>query len=89
MLLFSKARKEQGFTAVKMNATEDLGWLDSPHALDDSVERLKAVKALGMDAGVDFHGRVHKPVNYSNPFLSLAITVDYSSQFCELDKDTL
>ncbi|KAF4630941.1 hypothetical protein G7Y89_g7192 [Cudoniella acicularis] len=58
----AKARKEQGFTAVKMNATEDLGWLDSPSALDSCVERLKAVKALGMDAGIDFHGRVHKPM---------------------------
>lgn len=55
-------RKEQGFTAVKMNATEDLGWLDSPSKLEDSVERLKTVKNLGMDAGMDFHGRVHKPM---------------------------
>lgn len=58
----SEARKSQGFTSVKMNGTEDLGWLDSPSALDDCVERLKAVKALGMDAGIDFHGRVHKPM---------------------------
>ncbi|RAH67462.1 uncharacterized protein BO66DRAFT_457958 [Aspergillus aculeatinus CBS 121060] len=56
----ARARITQGFKAIKMNATEDLGWLDSPHALDASVERLKAVKALGLDAGVDFHGRVHK-----------------------------
>ncbi|TID21424.1 mandelate racemase/muconate lactonizing protein-like protein [Venturia nashicola] len=56
------ARKSQGFDAVKMNATESLGWLDSPAALDSCVDRLKAVKALGMDAGVDFHGRVHKPM---------------------------
>lgn len=45
-----------------MNGTESLGWLDSPSALDSCVERLKVVKALGMDAGVDFHGRVHKPM---------------------------
>jgi galactonate dehydratase len=45
-----------------MNATEDIGWLDSPSALASSVERLKTVKALGMDAGMDFHGRVHKPM---------------------------
>lgn len=45
-----------------MNATEDLGWLDSPTALQDSVSRLEAVKKLGMDAGMDFHGRVHKPM---------------------------
>lgn len=45
-----------------MNGTEDLGWLDSPSVLDSAVERLKTVKALGMDAGIDFHGRVHKPM---------------------------
>lgn len=56
----ARARIAQGFKAVKMNATEDIGWLDSPHSLDSSVERLKTVKALGIDAGVDFHGRVHK-----------------------------
>jgi galactonate dehydratase len=56
------ARKAQGFTAVKMNGTEDLGWLDSPSALDACLERLKTVKATGMDAGVDFHGRVHRPM---------------------------
>jgi galactonate dehydratase len=56
------ARKEQGFNAVKMNATEDIGWLDSPSVLEASVERLKIVKSLGMDAGLDFHGRVHKPM---------------------------
>ncbi|KAL4918622.1 hypothetical protein BDW62DRAFT_217568 [Aspergillus aurantiobrunneus] len=56
----ARARIAQGFKAIKMNATEDLAWLDSPHALDTSVERLKTVKSLGIDAGVDFHGRVHK-----------------------------
>ncbi|KAF2793307.1 mandelate racemase/muconate lactonizing protein-like protein [Melanomma pulvis-pyrius CBS 109.77] len=58
----AQARKDQGFSSVKMNGTEDLGWLDSPSALEDCVERLKTVKALGMDAGIDFHGRVHKPM---------------------------
>lgn len=57
-----KARRSQGFKAVKMNGTEDLGWMDSPSALHDCVERVKTVKALGLDAGVDFHGRVHKPM---------------------------
>ena len=45
-----------------MNATEDVGWLDSPEALKASVERLKTVRALGMDAALDFHGRLHKPM---------------------------
>jgi galactonate dehydratase len=45
-----------------MNATEDVGWLDSPSSLHSAVERLKTVKELGMDAGMDFHGRIHKPM---------------------------
>ncbi|KAG8534103.1 uncharacterized protein KY384_000947 [Bacidia gigantensis] len=58
----AKERWAQGFRAVKMNATEDVDWLDSPRALETSVERLKLVKAVGMDVGLDFHGRLHKPM---------------------------
>ncbi|KIR29135.1 galactonate dehydratase [Cryptococcus deuterogattii 99/473] len=50
----AKVRKEQGFRFVKMNATESIGWLDSPHALDDTVKRLAEVKAIGIDAGLPF-----------------------------------
>ncbi|KAG8732707.1 hypothetical protein FRC11_011426 [Ceratobasidium sp. 423] len=56
----AKARKEQGFTAVKMNGTESVAWIDSPAVLQATVERVAAVKALGLDVGIDFHGRVHK-----------------------------
>ncbi|OJJ02121.1 hypothetical protein ASPVEDRAFT_52874 [Aspergillus versicolor CBS 583.65] len=58
----AQARKDQGFHAVKMNGTGDTAWLDSPSMLQEVVSRLKSVKALGLDAGVDFHGRVHKPM---------------------------
>jgi galactonate dehydratase len=58
----ARVRKAQGFNAVKMNATAQLGWLDKPSELDGVLERLEAVKAVGMDAGLDFHGRVHKPM---------------------------
>ncbi len=43
-----------------MNAVESVAWLDSPHALDATVERVKQVKSLGLDVGLDFHGRLHK-----------------------------
>lgn len=56
----ARARRDQGFGAVKMNATEDIGWLDGPRALDATVERLAAVQAEGLDVGLDFHGRVHR-----------------------------
>ncbi|GJN85332.1 hypothetical protein PLIIFM63780_008899 [Purpureocillium lilacinum] len=58
----ASARKAQGFTAVKMNATSDVGWLESPAALDSCLARVSAVRALGLDAGVDFHGRLHRPM---------------------------
>jgi len=47
---------------VQANVLSMPGWLDSPSTLQASVERLKSVKALGMDAAVDFHGRLHKPM---------------------------
>ncbi|KAL4926321.1 D-galactonate dehydratase [Aspergillus undulatus] len=58
----AKARIAQGLKCVKMNATEDVNWVDSPLVLDATVDRLKTVKALGLDAGLDFHGRLHKPM---------------------------
>lgn len=56
------ARFEQGFDAVKMNASEDMGWLDSPAAVDAVAERLATVRATGIDVGIDFHGRIHRPM---------------------------
>ncbi|KAI2624472.1 mandelate racemase/muconate lactonizing enzyme family protein [Xylaria nigripes] len=56
----AKVRLAQGFKCVKMNATEDLNWVDSPSICDAAVERVKIVKSLGLDVGLDFHGRVHK-----------------------------
>ncbi|MDP1026990.1 galactonate dehydratase [Sphingomonas sp. KR1UV-12] len=56
------ARQAQGFAAVKMNGTEDLDWLDSSARVDALVERLGQVRATGIDVGVDFHGRVHRPM---------------------------
>ncbi|KZV66000.1 enolase C-terminal domain-like protein [Peniophora sp. CONT] len=56
----ARDRKEQGFTAVKMNGTESVAWIDSPTVLEDTVERVQTVRSLGLDVGVDFHGRLHK-----------------------------
>ncbi|OBT97449.1 hypothetical protein VE01_04410 [Pseudogymnoascus verrucosus] len=58
----AKARIAQGLKCVKMNATEDTNWVDSPSVLDATVERLRIVKSLGLDVGLDFHGRLHKPM---------------------------
>lgn len=58
-----RARREQGFTAVKMNATAELHYLDSGARLAEAVERVAAIReACGqeVDIAVDFHGRVHR-----------------------------
>jgi galactonate dehydratase len=57
--------KQAGFTAVKMNATAELQYVDSHAHIDAAVARMAAVRsAVGPEMGVavDFHGRVHKPM---------------------------
>lgn len=54
---------EQGYRAVKMNATEEMHYIDTFDKVEAVVERVAAIReALGMkmDIAVDFHGRVHK-----------------------------
>ncbi|WP_237718947.1 galactonate dehydratase [Halogranum rubrum] len=56
---------DAGFSALKMNATEELERVDNPSAVEDAVDRLRKVRdAVGdeVDIGVDFHGRVTKPM---------------------------
>lgn len=58
-------RKNRGFDAVKMNATEELHYIDSYdkiQAVADRVASIRAVCGDGFGIAVDFHGRVHKPM---------------------------
>lgn len=54
------ARRAQGFSAVKMNATAELGRLVAVRELEAVADRVRAAQAEGVEVGVDFHGRVHK-----------------------------
>ncbi|MGP3779305.1 galactonate dehydratase [Halanaerobium saccharolyticum] len=59
----AQEKKDAGFTAVKMNGTEELHYIDSYKKVDQAVARVAAIRdQLGPDFGiaVDFHGRVHK-----------------------------
>lgn len=61
----ARACAERGFTAVKMNATEELQFVDSHAKVDAVIARVQAIRdALGPDfgIGIDFHGRVHRPM---------------------------
>ncbi len=56
------ARLAQGFSAVKMNATAELDWIGTPKLFDEVIARVCAAQATGLDVGLDFHGRVHRPM---------------------------
>lgn len=56
----------QGYTAIKMNATEELHYIDNFQKIQAVCDRVAAIRdALGykLDIAVDFHGRVHKPMS--------------------------
>ena len=61
----AKAKMDEGFSAVKMNATEELQMVDSYDKVDAVLARVAAIReACGPHFGIaiDFHGRVHKPM---------------------------
>ncbi len=61
----AKEKKDAGFTAVKMNATEELQFVDTYDKIDAVLERVAAIReSCGKYFGIaiDFHGRVHKPM---------------------------
>jgi galactonate dehydratase len=61
----AKERAARGFTAIKMNASEELQYVDSFEKVDRVLANVAAIReAMGphFGIGVDFHGRVHKPM---------------------------
>ncbi len=61
----AKEKMDAGFTAIKMNATEELQYIDSYDKIDAVLERVAAIREVcGKYFGIaiDFHGRVHKPM---------------------------
>ena len=61
----AKEKKDEGFTAIKMNATEELQMIDTYDKIDAVLERVAAIReSCGKHFGIaiDFHGRVHKPM---------------------------
>ncbi len=61
----AKQKLQQGFTAIKMNATAEMQMIDSHSKIDAVVERVASVREAthkDFGIGVDFHGRLHKPM---------------------------
>lgn len=58
-------RVDRGFDSVKMNATEELHYIDSFKKVQQVVDRVSALRekfGYNLNIGIDFHGRVHKPM---------------------------
>lgn len=63
--LEAKKVADKGFTAIKMNATEELQYIDDFNKVQEVVNRVEAIRNEMGDnfgIGIDFHGRVHKPM---------------------------
>ncbi|MEW9670110.1 galactonate dehydratase [Ammoniphilus sp. 3BR4] len=59
----AKEKTDAGFTALKMNGTEEMNYIDTFSKVEAAVSRIAAVReAVGkvVGIGIDFHGRVHK-----------------------------
>lgn len=59
----AKQKLAEGYGAIKMNATENMNWIDTYKTVTETLERVQAVRdAVGynLELALDFHGRVHK-----------------------------
>lgn len=61
----ARALVDQGFTAFKMNGSAEMAIVDSNRKIDEAVARVAEARAAVGDEvgiGIDFHGRVHRPM---------------------------
>jgi galactonate dehydratase len=59
----AQERVQAGYSALKMNATAEMEWVDSNLKIQEAVDRIGALRdalGYGIEIGIDFHGRVHK-----------------------------
>ncbi len=88
----------EGFTAIKMNATEELQMVDSYEKIDAVLERVAAIRSsCGKYFGIaiDFHGRVHKPMakvlakkleEFDPMFLEEPVLCEHMDEFKEISR---
>jgi galactonate dehydratase len=90
----------QGMSAVKMNGTADVHWIDSHKKIDEVIGRVAALRerfGQDLDIAVDFHGRVHKAMArslmkaldpYKLMFIEEPVLVENWEAFAELRTHT-
>lgn len=89
-------RLNRGFKAIKMNATEELHYIDSFKKVQEVVDRVASIRnkvGYDLEIGVDFHGRVHKPMAkvlakelepYKPMFLEEVVLPENEEHFAEI-----
>lgn len=94
-------KKKQGYSAVKMNATAEMEWIDHFSKVQAVCERVDAIRrACGedFDISVDFHGRVHKSMArvlmhelepYHLMFIEEPVLCENEEAFAELRRHTV
>lgn len=58
-------RRDAGFSAVKLNCCTEMHYVDSFAKVQEVVERVASIRDVvgyGLDIGIDFHGRIHRPM---------------------------
>lgn len=58
-------RLSRGFRAIKMNAVEELHYVDTYDKVKSAVDRIASIRDVcgdDIEVGIDFHGRVHRPM---------------------------
>jgi len=61
----AEEKVKAGYRAVKMNATGEMDWVASMRDVKKVVDNIKLLRdtyGYDLDIGLDFHGRVHKPM---------------------------
>ena len=96
----AKAKQDEGFSAIKMNATEELQMVDSYDKIDAVLERVASIReACGKYFGIaiDFHGRVHKPMakilakkleEFNPMFIEEPVLCENMEEFAEIARCT-
>jgi len=59
----AKKKQDMGFKAIKMNASEEMHYIDNNSKIQEVVERVAIVReTVGEEMGIalDFHGRIHR-----------------------------
>lgn len=87
----AKEKLAEGYTAIKMNATAEMEWIDRWEKVQGVIQRVEAIQnELGdrLEIGLDFHGRVHKGmakvlIEALNPFHLMFIEEPVLSEHLE------